>query len=464
MSRVAVWALLLTSPWGGLAGAQTSGGEPARAAVNEPVAVFTEHPRLFLRPAHLRMLRRERERDSPRWQQLAAWVSQNAPMPESAFAQALYYQVAGDNAAGRRAVAWALGPGSDLRQLALVFDWCQDLLHENERRSLIARLQQRLAETAADDSIAAVRSRTLAAVALYDDLPDMPNRELDHVVHVWWEGKIAPALNAGRDVVARDDAYPLWELLHAIRDNTNLDLRESARAFFQEFPIEHLLSYYPAAFRGPDNDYRIGATTDSGEPNLRQAALSRAAEFCMVAYDDNAEESQYLQGWLTHDRYMLRDAFGAPYEFLWANPYQPGLSFMRVPLIDHNATFGRLFVRSSWDDDAAWFGYFDGAAQLVRDGQRLPVDLQAAAAPLSMASAVIAWGAAARRLRVHPGEGQDTLILLGLAPSRTYQVQIGDEKKVKTSKEVTDPGGILVLHLQPGKEVGVRVAAAPRAQ
>ena len=70
----------------------------------------------------------------------------------------------------------------------------------------------------------------------------------------------------------------------------------------------------------------------------------------MVAFDVNAAESQVLQGWLMHDHFMLRGTFGAPYEFLWANPYQPGLSYYHVPLIYHNPDFGKLFVRSSWEE------------------------------------------------------------------------------------------------------------------
>lgn len=452
-------AILLVLLMPALSRSQTAAGAaPARAAPDDPVAVFTDHPRLFLRPAHLRMLRRERERATARWQQFGAFVSQDAPLPESAFAQALYYQVSGDPASGRRAVTWALGPGTDLRQLALVFDWCQELLTESQRSRLIARLQQGMAQTAGDDSIPAVRSRALAAVALFDHVPQAPNRELERVVRGWWEGKMAPALASGREVVPRDDAYPLWELLHAIRDNTNLDLRESARKFFKEFPIEHLASYYPAAFPGEDNDFRIGAMAESGEPDLERAALSRAAELAMVAYDNNAEESQYLQGWLMHDHFMLRGPFGAPYEFLWANPYQPGLSFTHVPLIYHSDTFGRLFVRSNWDDSADWFGYFDGTAQLFREGHRLSVNLKAAAAPLSLESAVIAWGSAAPKLRLHLEDTQEALILVGLAPARTYQVEVDDEE---VFEETSDPGGILVLDLPRGKDVGVRVNMAP---
>src|SRR5215472_4821662 len=99
----------------------------------DPVVVFTDHPRLFLRPARLRLLQRERERTTAPWQQFDSYVSGDAPMPESAFAQALYYQVSGNVPAGRKAVAWALDPPAgqpqDLRQLALIFDWCQKLLN-----------------------------------------------------------------------------------------------------------------------------------------------------------------------------------------------------------------------------------------------------------------------------------------------------------------------------------------------
>ena len=166
-------------------------------------------------------------------------------MPETAFSQALYYQVSGNVSAGRKAVAWALdttGQAQDLRQLALVFDWCQKLLSEAEQHKLSARIEQRVAETAKDESVAGVRARVLAAVALFDHTPDLPNQELARVVRDWWERKMAPALAAGRASLARDDAYPLWEILHAIRDNTNLDLREASPRFFKQFPVEHLMS------------------------------------------------------------------------------------------------------------------------------------------------------------------------------------------------------------------------------
>src|SRR5436305_6091291 len=115
------------------------------AQADDPVMVTIDHPRLFLRPQRLRLLKRERARTSARWVQFELFMAGKAPMPERGFADALYYQIAEDAAAGRRAIAWALGPDSDLRQQALVFDWCQDLLTDAQRRDLAARLQKGIA-------------------------------------------------------------------------------------------------------------------------------------------------------------------------------------------------------------------------------------------------------------------------------------------------------------------------------
>jgi len=438
------------------------GASPAGAP--DPVVVFTDHPRLFLRPARLRLLQRERERATARWQQFDSYVAGDAPMPEPAFAQALHYQVSGNVDAGRKAIAWALGTSvgqaQDLRQLALVFDWCQKLLSETEQRQLAARIGQRIAETAADESLAAVRSRVLAAVALFDHTPDLPNRELARVVHAWWEKKIAPALAGGRAAVARDEAYPLWEILHAIRDNANLDLRESSPRFFKQFPIEHLMSHYPATYPGEDNDFHIGASPAMAAgvpaaPDLRAATLSRAAELAMVAFDANAEESQYLQGWLMHDHFQLRSALGAPYEFLWANPYQPGLSFTLLPLVYHNPDSGTVFIRSDWEESADWFGLSDGAAQLFRDGRVRALSLSGTAS-LALRTAVVMFGDS--RFRVKLAEEQDAVIVVGLRPNSMYQVEIDDEE---VFEEPADRGGVLVLDLLRGKEIGVRLRPAP---
>jgi len=431
----------------------------AQISADDPVAVFTEHPRLFLRPDRLKLLRRERERASLRWRQFeTAMPGAAAPgdggIPEPGFAAALYYQISGDEAMGRRAVRWALGEGRDLRQLALVFDWCQDLMTDAQRTQLAARLLKGITDAPGAETVASVRGRVLAAVALYDHVPLAPGRELERVVRQWWLGRMAPALRAGRTVVPRADAYALYEILHALRDNTNVDLRDACLPFFKDFPIEHLMSYYPAPYPAPENDYYIGATRAPGEPDLAQAALSRAAGLAMVAYDTNAPSSQVLQGWLTHDRFLMRGSFGIPYEFLWANPYQPGLSYYHVPLVYYNPEFGRLFIRSNWDDTALWFGAFDGVMQLFEDGRAMVVDPRLDRPPLALTEALVCFGHVVRKFQVTLDEEQGVFVV-GLEPRHAYNVEVDDEEMMEVT---TDQAGVLALVDVPhGRAVGVRL-------
>jgi hypothetical protein len=415
------------------------------------------HPRIFLGARRLRLLRRERERQSMRWNQFHLLMAGKAPMPEPGFAQALYHQVSGSAEAGKEAVAWALGPGADLRQLALVFDWCQDTLSEAQSTTLAAKLARGIQQSRRDLSVSAVRSRLLAAVALSGHLPDVPEREIQQVVHKWWEGEVLPAINSGREAIVRDDNYALMELLHMVRDNFNQDLREAAPHFFGDLPTVQLLSYYPATFPAGENDYRIPvALHANGEPDLRRAALSRAAELSMVAFDSNAPGSQFLQGWLMNDHFLLRGTFGAPYEFLWANPYQPGLSYFRAPLVLHDSLFGRLFVRSSWEESAAWLGFFSGELQIFQDGSVSTLDPHVAAEPLDLGRAVILFGAHTQKFKVAVA-GNQPVFVVGLKPRQNYLMEVDDEEM---AEEQTDPVGILTLDVPHDTEVGVRLREA----
>src|SRR3984957_14419599 len=92
--------------------------------------VYTDGPRLLLRPQRLKLLRRERERRSLRWDQFETLWTASAPFPDLGWVQALRFQIADDREAGTRAVAWAVGPADvlrpdEVRQMAIVADWCE---------------------------------------------------------------------------------------------------------------------------------------------------------------------------------------------------------------------------------------------------------------------------------------------------------------------------------------------------
>ena len=195
-------------------------------------------------------------------------------------------------------------------------------------------------------------------------------------------------------------AFPLYDILHTVQDNLQVDLRDGYPKYFKDLALVHLMSHYPAPFPASESEYRIGATKDLREPDLEQAALSRTAELEMVAFDANSPESQVLQGWLMNDRFLMRGMFGIPYEFLWANPYQPGLSYYHVPL-----------------------------------------DLD---------EATVFFGRKLSRVKLPEKEVNDAFIV-GVEPNRAYLVEIDDREMWEVR---SDPGGILYF---PGLGSGVGV-------
>nr|MDP9112613.1 hypothetical protein [Acidobacteriota bacterium] len=155
-------------------------------AQSDEFRVYSDAPRLLLTGQRLRLLQRERERDSLRWQSFNALISGGATMPEPGFAWALYYRTSGQITWGKKAADWALSDDSkDLRQLALVFDWCGPVMTEAQADRLGAKLQRALAASAAGD-VRQQSARALAAIALADRVADHGESVLKPLIEEWW--------------------------------------------------------------------------------------------------------------------------------------------------------------------------------------------------------------------------------------------------------------------------------------
>ncbi|MEO6759479.1 MAG: hypothetical protein ABIO24_08490 [Saprospiraceae bacterium] len=417
----------------------------AQQQPDEEFQVYGENPRLFLNSRRLRLLKRERERTSVRWLQFETLVAGKAQMAEPGFAYALFHIVTGNSDFGKHAVQYALQT-KDLRQQALVFDWCQAVLSEEQSKLLSSKIRESLATPPPKRDIATMRERALAAVVIGN------KQELESIVKAWWRKEVAPGLRSGTYRYGREDSYALFEMLHAIRDGIQIDLREDAPRYFKELPAYHILSYYPATFPAAENEYRVPFYDGDGDPDLRVAALARAADLAMVAFDTNAQETQFVQGWLIHDRFLMRGVFGMVYEFLWANPYQPGLSYYHLPLSMHAAAAGRLALRSSWEDDATWFHYADRKVQFFEEGRRKDRGLNSPA-PVEIGGTVVHFGKDKMKFQPANAETQKAYII-GLAPNARYDVEIDDEEIIE---RMTDAGGILEFDFPPMQDRTVRI-------
>src|SRR5262249_10571824 len=237
-----------------------------------------------------------------------------------------------------------------------------------------------------------------------------------------------PSLKSARARVPNADAAAMMEILHAFRDNINFDLRDTFPAWFRDYPLIHIMAHYPAPWPTAENEFHIPADPEiqKSGPDVNKAILSRVAEFAMVAFDTNAPETQLLQGFLMNDRFLMRGALGIPYELMWANPYQPGLSYYHVPLAQHDAVGGQLYVRSTWEDDAAWIGFFEGQLQLFADGSVTRLDPKLSHEPMDIEEATVFFGRDAKKFRVptrKTEEALDDVFIVGLEPRRAYHVE-----------------------------------------
>ncbi len=248
----------------------------------------------------------------------------------------------------------------------------------------------------ADDSIPAVRSRALWPRWLCSIMcREFPSTSWSAWCATGGTARSSPALKRGRERgAARRCLRPVGAAARASATTPIWTCAKSPASFFKDFPIEHLMSYYPAAFRGAGKRLPHRRRAQLGEPDLRLAALSRAADLAMVAYDTNAPETQLLQGWLMHDQVHaarhVRRALRVPVgQSLSARPQL--LSRCRWSIT--TPISAACSCAPSWEDSAWWFGYFDGVdAECSATASVTRAQSQADRKPVSFGERVVCFG------------------------------------------------------------------------
>ncbi len=419
--------------------------------------VYTNHPRIWLHADRVRRLKKDAERNSDRWVRLQRLVARKTAFPEEPLAWALQFQVVGDEDAARLAIDWAtaLAAGSgfaqpaDLRLGALVYDWCYPLLDDGQKATLARALgkgaEEIAGQTASD--LAAVRSALLAAVAVAGEWDHSPV-VAQQIFERHREPKILPELKRGEFLGRPADLVALLEMMHVSRHNLEKDLWQQAPEVFAPLPLVIMLGEYPEPVQEPEGLFRrMARPTTAPAETAGDGAYQRIAEMMLVDYENSSASYQFLQGWLRHDLFTLATPFGAPYEFIWLNPYLPGLSYFSAPVLVHDTVRGRLFARRGWQEEDLWLGYLDGQLQSVADGQLnviKPADQQP---PMVFPGAAVVLGRVPMRFKVEVPDG-NAIYVVGLVEGETYGVKVN---RAAFQNVEAGRGGILALENRPGK-------------
>ncbi len=423
--------------------------------------VYEGHPRLFLDPDRLQRLRKDAERQSLRWQSLRVLIADGTAFDEQPLVDALRFQVAGDRVSGQSAIGWSerlamrgIGTASELRQAALVYDWCYDLLDAPVRsglRDVLANAVTALLPQAGLDP-GLVRAAILASIATAGDW-DGSETALATLLGTHWELEVLPALQGG---ALADDSAALIAVLEtalAVRHNLESDPMQpgidSVRALVRSRP----LSYYPLEIDVAGGTLRWPSRYGLNERAARQnAPFDRIAEMLLVAYEANLPEFQFLQGWIRDERYLLSSQLAAPYEFLWVNPYLPGLTPESSPLLAHDPVRGRIFARFAWDQPTTWLGYSAGRLELLADGELSATTSFGELAPLYFPEAAVVPVAPPAKVTLSWEPSRERapeaarIYLIGLQEGEAYGLRLGG----RAARLVrAGAGGIVVLHSDP---------------
>ncbi len=278
-------------------------------------------PSLLLTPKLLRRLQRDRERQTVRWQNFEQRVQSGIDSSERGFELALYYAITHDRQRGEEAIAWAVVHKCERRETALVLDWIGDAISPQQRKALEEPGCKIVTRMFVTD-----QARNNVFLAIAKDQDPQP------AISSGWPAFRQDVHNTR--LLAPKTLYQMCEFLLAARSSTRNDLRTDEPQFFSHLPKEFLLSLKPDQVEHPD-------------------WMAHIAALALVSIDPNMENSQFLQGWAMEESQMLRDGPGVAYEFLWADPYLPGIAYQNMDPWTYDPA-GILFARDNWDAKSCW--------------------------------------------------------------------------------------------------------------
>jgi hypothetical protein len=322
----------------------------AGVLVTASYAAAREAPKLLLSPPRLKRLDRDRTRQTERWQNLQDRIKNEPSSSERGMELALAAIVSKDAELAGSAIQWAKQHPEQARQVALVVDWCGDSLTAAQREEILAMAWKAYQKRAAgENDPVRYRDGLMLRMAREEGFRETA---FPKDVERWWNGILPHLRSRDRNwLVDPEQMYALCEIFDIVRMNSGADLRSDDTEMFASLPMEYLLSLHPQ---------------DVVAPSWK----TRTAALALVGIDPNLAGAQYLQGWVLEDPQVMRAGPGVAYEFLWANPYLPGISYYNLDPWSYDQDASLLYARTSWEGDACWIRITVGGAS----DQNCPAD------------------------------------------------------------------------------------------
>jgi len=299
---------------------------------------------------------------------------------------ALVYRVTGDLAYANRAIGLVdaqIAAGMDpvrydsylyirvkMRNVALIYDWCYDLLSPAQRTSIVDYMNQAIYEVWNPDNpdnpwsgwgidnpitgyfYSFILATAYNALATWGENPQASNNlnivydKLDNIALPYFH-------SSGEGGGWHDGSYYSWGAKRYTMEIFHVLDRANGRNYFQisDFPKQcaKLMLYV-----GQPDDFSYYGGGDIPDPRQTEGFLG-SARWLMLQLADNlrgTDESRYAQYWVNHVITAMDLSYNSPWDFLLSAPNLPEQFWDDLPLSYHAPGWGFVNARSSWNSDA----------------------------------------------------------------------------------------------------------------
>jgi hypothetical protein len=299
---------------------------------------------------------------------------------------ALVYRITGDVAYANRAIGLAMdqiAAGMDpvrfdsylyvrdkMRNVALTYDWCYDLLTPAQRTAIIDYMNQAIYEVWNPDNpdhpwsgwgvdnpftgyfYSFILATAFNALATWGENPqasgylDIVYDKLDNIALPFFHSR-------GEGGGWHDGSYYSWGAKRYTMEIFQVLAAANGRDYFEitDFPKQcAMLMLYVVQ---PDNFSYYGGG-DIPDPRETEGLIETARWLMLqLAYNlRGTTESRYAQYWVNHVFPQMDLSYNSPWDFLLAEPTLPEQFWDDLPLSYHAPGWGFVNARSGWDSDA----------------------------------------------------------------------------------------------------------------
>jgi hypothetical protein len=369
---------------------------PAGARAQMPVVSY--HPRIWLTPQKLAVLKARAQAGTPQWKRLLfhldnsyTWYRETTLAMSASLAYLCLRdtdptraQTYADLAIQKALTVVGRGVPQDLDNykvsvtgVAVTFDWLYDVLTPQQKQQIIDFVNQAYDDMAEWYEFAWMNYNydimMITGISGYATYGDNPRAQelIDYIRNYRW-GFTKPALEftgkgggwAEENGYAMEITSRLVRWMAAVKSATGEDLFRSID-FVHDRLLYELLSMYPRAWDYYGKYYHGHIPTGDGRQGIGPWQYARIGRLITIEALSNTDYAKYAQAWVSRPPAdKMAEDWMSMWDFLFYNPSQDSLPLDQAPLACYAEGTGTVVMKGDWTADGTLIHFQGGGPHL----------------------------------------------------------------------------------------------------